>query len=71
LYAFKYAKELKIHKIAFYESYVDITEDNAGGVDEHIKKYHWVILESDDNVRFMFNTIEDDPSPYRLKASLE
>ncbi|KAK2415564.1 hypothetical protein QL285_038034 [Trifolium repens] len=32
LYAFKYAKELRIHKIAFYESYVDITEDNAAGV---------------------------------------
>jgi hypothetical protein len=71
LYAFKYAKELRIHKIAFYESYIDITEDNAGWFDDHIKKYHWVILENDDDVRFMFNTIEGDPSPYRLRCSLE
>jgi predicted RNA-binding protein with EMAP domain len=71
LYAFKYAKELRINKIAFYESYVDITEDNVGGFDDATKKYHWVILENDDDVRYMFNTIEGDPSSYRLKASLE
>ncbi|KAK2435005.1 hypothetical protein QL285_020094 [Trifolium repens] len=70
-FAFKYVKELTIHKIAFYESYVDITEDNAEGFDDATKRYHWVILENDDDVRYMFNTIKGDPSPYRLKASLK
>ncbi|MCH90215.1 hypothetical protein A2U01_0011126 [Trifolium medium] len=69
MYALKFGKEIKIHKIAYYESYISLAGDSVG-FDDAEKKYHWKELDSDDYVHYMFNTIEADPAPYHMYATL-
>jgi hypothetical protein len=67
-YAQKYAKVIKIHKFFYYESYIDLAGESVG-FDDAEKKHHWIEIQSDGDVQYMFRTIEDDPSQARLSAT--
>jgi hypothetical protein len=69
MYGFKYGKQIKIEKIAFYESYISLDGDSAG-YDDAKKEYHWTELESDGCVQMMWSGLELHPPPYRLYATL-
>jgi hypothetical protein len=69
MHAQKYDKAIKIHKFFYYESYIDLAGVSVG-FDDAEKKHHWREIESDDDVRYLFRTIEDDPSQARLYATL-
>ncbi|MCI16716.1 hypothetical protein A2U01_0037860 [Trifolium medium] len=62
MYAFKYCKQIKIEKIAYYESYITLEGDSVG-YDDATKKYIWKELGTDDNVESMFHSVEGDPAP--------
>jgi hypothetical protein len=64
----KYAKVIKIHRIFYYESYIDLGSESVG-FDDAEKKHHWREIQSDDDVQYLFRTIEDDPSVYFDKPS--
>jgi hypothetical protein len=67
-YAQKYAKVIKIQKLFYYESYIDLASESVG-FDDADKKHHWREIESDGDVHYLFRTIEDDPSQARLYAT--
>jgi hypothetical protein len=68
MYAQKYAKVVKINSLFNDESYINLAE--SVGFDDLKKKHHWRELLSDDDVQYLFRTIEDDPSQARLYATL-
>ncbi|CAJ2667477.1 unnamed protein product [Trifolium pratense] len=70
MYRFKYGRQIKIEKIAYYESTIDLASDNVGGYDEQPRKYEWKELKNDDDVNDMFNGVEVDPKYPRLYATL-
>jgi hypothetical protein len=69
MYTQKYAKVLKINNLFYYESYIDLAGESVR-FDDPEKKHHWRELQSDDDVQYLFRTIEDDPSQARLYATL-
>jgi hypothetical protein len=69
MHAQKYAKFIKIHKFFYYESCIDLAGESVG-FDDAEKKHYWRELESDDDVHYLFRTIEDDPSQARLYTTL-
>ncbi|KAK2376017.1 hypothetical protein QL285_076858 [Trifolium repens] len=69
MYAFMFGKEIKIEKVAYYESYIDLAGKSVGFDDAEVK-FHLKELASDDEVGFMFHTIEVDPTPIRMVCSL-
>ena len=68
-YVHKYAQVIRIHKIFYYESYIDLGSDSIG-FDDADKKHHWREIQSDGDVHYLFRTVEDDPSQARLYATL-
>ncbi|PNX82327.1 hypothetical protein L195_g038356 [Trifolium pratense] len=70
MYHFKYATQIKIDKLAYYESYIDLAADHAGGYDDAPRKYDWKELKNDEGVEYIFNCIEVDPKFPRLYATL-
>jgi hypothetical protein len=44
MYAQKYAKVIKINKLFYYESYIDLA-DKSVGFDDAEKKHHWRVTE--------------------------
>jgi hypothetical protein len=69
MYAFMFGKQIKVEKVAYYESYIDLAGESVGFDDAEVK-FHLKELASDDEVGFMFHTIEADPTPIRVVCSL-
>ncbi|KAK2354877.1 hypothetical protein QL285_092344 [Trifolium repens] len=69
MYAFMFEKQIKVEKVAYYESYIDLAGESVGFDDAEVK-FHLKELASDDEVGFMFHTIEADPTPIRMVCSL-
>ncbi|PNX60491.1 hypothetical protein L195_g046416, partial [Trifolium pratense] len=61
MYHYKYARQIKIDKLAYSESYIDLASDHVGGYNDAPRKYDWHELKNDEDVEEMFNCIEIDP----------
>jgi hypothetical protein len=68
MYQTKYAKQIKIHKIGYYEPYMSL-ECDIQNFDDATHKYE-IELKSDEDVEHMFNTCLIDPKYPRMYATL-
>ncbi|PNX68626.1 hypothetical protein L195_g064064, partial [Trifolium pratense] len=50
MYHYKYARQIKIDKLAYSESYIDLASDHVGGYDDAPRKYEWHELKNDEDV---------------------
>ncbi|KAK2419948.1 hypothetical protein QL285_030752 [Trifolium repens] len=69
MYAFMFGKQIKVENVSYFESYIDLAGYSVGFDDAEVK-FHLKELVFDDDVGFMFHTIEADPLPIRMVCTL-
>ena len=70
MYHFKYARQIKIDKLGYYEPFIDLACDRVGDFDDATRKYEWKELKYDEDVESMFNSAFVDPKYPCLYAAL-
>ncbi|CAJ2653865.1 unnamed protein product [Trifolium pratense] len=69
LYYAMYAIEIRIDKISYYDSYINLDGDSAG-YDDAERKYELKELHTNEDVEYMFDHIDAHPEDPRLFATL-
>jgi hypothetical protein len=71
MYQFKYARNIQIDKIGYYEPFIDLACDRVeNDFDDATRKYEWKQLKTDEDVESMFNSASIDPKYPCLYATL-
>jgi hypothetical protein len=71
MHRFKYARQIKIDKLGYYDPFIDLGCDRVEkNFDDATRKYDWKQLKTDEDVVSMFNSALIDPKYPALYATL-